>query len=214
VNIIQFFRKIFLANSYFIVLSILYIFVGFFVVIFVRKGDDVIWLNQFHQSFADYFFQYATHLGDGLCCIVLSLIFLFLKKYKDALLIFLVFTLSGLLAQFFKKVVFSDIMRPIAYLGREVNLHLVEGVEVLTHHSFPSGHTATAFATFLMLSFIFTSKIGGFFFFFLALVVSISRVYLIQHFFVDTYVGALLGMMSALLIYYWSISATWFTKLK
>lgn len=208
----RFFRKIFLVNSYFFVLVVLYFFVGLFIVIFIRKGDDVIWINQFHHSFADNFFKYVTHLGDGLFCIALSLLFLFFKKYKNTLLIFLAFAFSGLLAQFFKKIIFPDLMRPIAYLN-QVDLQLVEGVEVLTNNTFPSGHTATAFATFLMLSLIFSPKTWGVFFFALAFIVSISRIYLVQHFFVDTYAGAFLGVLSALLAYYWSIRSQWFKRL-
>lgn len=199
----KFFKKILLDNSSFFLSIGFCLLAGILIIVNVRKGSDVIWLNQFHQPFADFFFKYITHLGDGLFCILLSLIFLLFKKYNNALLIFLAFALSGVLSQFFKKIIFPDILRPIAYLGEQANLKLVEGVEVYTNNSFPSGHTATAFATFLMLTLIIKKNNWGFIFFFLALFVAISRIYLVQHFFIDVYAGAWLGTLSTLFVYYW-----------
>lgn len=198
----KFFKNIYQENFYFLTLLCFYFVVGFLIIFSVRKGDDVIWLNQFHQTYADFFFRYTTHLGDGLFCIFLSISFLLFKKYKSALLIFLSFALSGVLSQFFKKIIFPDMLRPIAYLADQVPLLLVEGVEVYTNNSFPSGHTATAFATFFMLSMIFRRVSWGIFFFLLALLVGISRVYLVQHFFIDTYAGTWIGVISSLFIYY------------
>ena len=195
-------KKTFSGNLYFFILLGFYCFVGFFIVLNVRKGDDVIWLNQFHQPYADFFFQYITHLGDGLFCIFISLIFLLFRKYKNALLIFFTFALSGLFAQFLKKIIFPNVLRPIAYLGNQTNLHLVEGVEIHTTNSLPSGHTATAFATFLMLTLVFRRNSWSLIFFLLAFFIGVSRVYLAQHFFIDTYIGAWLGIISSLFVYY------------
>lgn len=197
----QFLKRLFLENLYSFLLLSFYFVLGCLVVLFIRKGDDVIWINQFHHPFADFFFQYFTHLGDGLFCVVVSVVFLLFKKYKNALLIFATFALSGLLSQFFKKFVFPDAMRPSVLLANE-SLNFVEGVEIMTRNSFPSGHTTTAFACFLMLALIFEKKKWGVFFLVTALLVSLSRVYLCQHFFVDTYAGAWLGVLSTMLIYY------------
>lgn len=195
-------------NLYFFTLLVCYLFLGCFVLFSVRKGDEVIWLNQFHATFSDFFFQYITHLGDGLFCVLLSLSFLAFKKYKNALLIFLSFASSGILAQLLKRLAFPDMPRPTAYLSeKNINWHFVEGVEILSSNSFPSGHTATAFATFLMLALISKHKVwAGVFFFLLAFLVGLSRMYLLQHFFIDTYFGAMLGVVCTLLVYYFSNS--------
>lgn len=200
----KFFKDIYRENSTFFKLLFFYLLLGLIIVIFIRKGDDVFWLNQFHQPYADFFFQYITHLGDGLFFVFLSIIFLLFRKYKQAALIFSSFALSGLLSQFFKKVFFPDVLRPVAYLADSTMLHLVEGVEIHTNNSFPSGHTATAFAVFLMLALLFKRAIWGVLFFFLAFLVGMSRVYLVQHFFIDTYAGAWLGTFSAVSVYYWA----------
>jgi len=193
-------------NLYFFTLLVCYLFLGCFVLFSIRKGDEVIWLNQFHSAFSDFFFQHLTHLGDGLFCIFLSLVFLAFKKYKNALLIFLSFASSGISAQLLKRLAFPNMPRPTAYLsGKNIDWHFVEGVEVLASNSFPSGHTATAFATFLMLALINKHKLLGIFFFLLALLVGLSRIYLLQHFFIDTYFGAILGVVCSLLVYYWGV---------
>ncbi len=193
-------------NLYFFTLLVCYLFLGCFVLFSIRKGDEVIWLNQFHSAFSDFFFQYLTHLGDGLFCIFLSLVFLAFKKYKNALLIFLSFASSGISAQLLKRLAFPNMPRPTAYLsGKNIDWHFVEGVEVLSSNSFPSGHTATAFATFLMLALINKHKLSGIFFFLLAFLVGLSRIYLLQHFFIDTYFGTILGVVCSLLVYYWAV---------
>jgi membrane-associated phospholipid phosphatase len=197
-----FIRNTISKNLYFFILFVCYLFIGCLVLLFVRKGDEVLWFNQFHHYFADLFFKYVTHLGDGLFCIFLSIIFLLWKKYRHALLIFASFAVSGLLSQFFKKVLFPHQPRPTAYLSKDIEWNMVEGVEVLSSNSFPSGHTATAFATFLMLAFFAQHRIWGVLFFLLALIVGLSRIYLLQHFLIDTYAGAILGVISSLLVYY------------
>lgn len=70
-------------------------------------------------------------------------------------------------------------------------------VYVLQNLSFPSGHSANAFATATVL----TSVAGlGYLPFAVAALVAFSRVYLGQHFLTDVLVGSGIGMIVALLI--------------
>ena len=84
-----------------------------------------------------------------------------------------------------------------------VQLGFIPGFEmnkVLT--SFPSAHTMAAFALFSFLAFCFPRKpwlsltcvIA-------ALLVGVSRMYLVQHFFKDVYTGALLGVTLGAIAY-------------
>ena len=68
-------------------------------------------------------------------------------------------------------------------------------------NSFPSGHTACAFAIYFCLSMMVKNNWLKFFFFFLALLTAFTRVYLSQHFFMDVYGGSLVGAFSALVAY-------------
>ncbi|MFV0248592.1 MAG: phosphatase PAP2 family protein [Tenacibaculum sp.] len=151
-----------------------------------------LYINQFHTSFFDFFFKYATYLGDGLIFAFLGLIFLFVKR-KMAL----VFLVSGLLTllftHFFKKLIFRGIPRPVGALGEEV-LHLVSGVKMAMWNTFPSGHTTTAFAVFSILCLYFAKDKLQYIWVFLALIAGFSRIYLSQHFLIDVLFGSLLGI--------------------
>jgi membrane-associated phospholipid phosphatase len=88
-------------------------------------------------------------------------------------------------------------------------LTFVAGVDVHTGAtSFPSGHTMTAFALYGLLAFLLTEKKWiGFFLSLLAIGAAISRVYLVQHFLQDIYLGSLMGFSLAVLWY--SIQKGW-----
>ncbi len=71
-------------------------------------------------------------------------------------------------------------------------------------HSFPSGHTSTAFTMALLLSSVMKKKIWAFVLPVIAFFVGYSRVYLAQHFATDVCAGMVIGIVSAylsLLIY-------------
>ena len=62
-------------------------------------------------------------------------------------------------------------------------------------HSFPSGHTITAFAFFMALTFFTKNRLWQVLCFVLALLVGFSRIYLQQHFAIDVLVGSLVGVL-------------------
>jgi membrane-associated phospholipid phosphatase len=78
-------------------------------------------------------------------------------------------------------------------------------VEIHTHNSFPSGHTAAAWFMFFWFALLGKSRIWGLFVAFLAVGVAYSRVYLMQHFPVDIAVGACIGFASSALVYYFML---------
>ena len=85
-------------------------------------------------------------------------------------------------------------------------IHKVEGVHMNRLHSFPSGHTSTAFSMALLLTSITKRKIWCYVLPMIALFVGYSRVYLGQHFVSDVFAGMLIGILSAylsLVLYQW-----------
>jgi len=66
-------------------------------------------------------------------------------------------------------------------------------------HSFPSGHTITAFAFFLALAFFTKRPAIHFLYFLLAVLVGYSRVYLSQHFAIDVLAGSFVGVSVTIL---------------
>jgi len=166
-----------------------------------EKGQDVLFVNSFHSPFLDYLFYYGTTLGNGLLYLLFG-IALSWKNFRHSLIAILSFSITGLLVQFLKKMVFSEVARPSVLLAGEP-LHFVEGVKILARYSFPSGHSAIAFSLFCLVSLMVKEKKWGVVFLLMALIGGISRIYLAQHFFVDVYFGAILGVVVTSLIWFW-----------
>jgi len=164
-------------------------------------------MNSSHTVFQDWLFRTITWLGDGWVAVIISLLFL-LIRFRYFFMLILSFSVSGLLAQFFKHIVFPEFLRPSAFLEQMSELPLVTGVDLYQSFSFPSGHTTTAFAVLLLAGFILEKKGGFFLAMILALLTGFSRVYISQHFLVDIIAGSVLGTLSAL-FFYW-----YFRKLK
>lgn len=142
----------------------------------------------------DTFFYYWTHLGDGAIWVLVAILFWFFRRKQFPLLLAAIL-FSTLIAQGVKRFLFPDELRPTAAIGDLASIHTVTGVELHSSHSFPSGHTTTAFTIFLLGCLLIRNRWfipAGFI---CALLVGYSRIYLAQHFPQD--VGG--GMMAALL---------------
>jgi membrane-associated phospholipid phosphatase len=106
----------------------------------------------------------------------------------------------GVAVQTLKRSVFAGDHRPAMFF-QDGGLPVIDGVELMLHHSFPSGHSATGFCICLMLAFFTKQKWATYFFAILALLIAFSRVYISQHFIQDTVVGSWIGLIMALLGY-------------
>jgi membrane-associated phospholipid phosphatase len=159
---------------------------------FIDRKASIMAINQWHHPWTDFFFQYVTHLGLGSVYAALVVALLF-HRFHHALTAMLVGLLHGGLSAFLKRQIFPFAKRPIAFFDDLSGLHLVEGVTIHELHSFPSGHTATAFAMAFVIARVFQNKRSLYAALLLACCIGYSRMYLFQHFLVDVYFGALLG---------------------
>jgi membrane-associated phospholipid phosphatase len=180
------------------------------------KSSIHIYFNQYHNPVSDVFFKYFTHLGDGWTIVLVGFIFLTFKSIRSGLLIWLTGLLGGALSQFMKHILFGDTPRPAKYFT-EINpfeLHYVDDVSMNYVNSLPSGHTTAAFGLCLAIAFIYRNKHIDSLMFMLALLISISRIYLSQHFLEDVYLGSIVGVLSAIVIYSWIYSPAYMEKQK
>lgn len=166
------------------------------------KTGAFLLINKHHAPALDVVFRYSTLLGDGLIYIPLLLYCLFFNRSFLipsilSILICLFFT------QFLKSIVFPDLLRPISLEGQQVVIHKVQGVYINRKNSFPSGHTATAFATALLLATVLKHRLWAVVLPLIALMVAYSRVYLAQHFVGDVLCGMVIGTATALLSLWW-----------
>jgi membrane-associated phospholipid phosphatase len=161
--------------------------------IVIKKGQDVLWINGFNSPTLDFFFSIVTNLGDGLIFIPIIITLLFVR-FRFALMAIVTALLSALISTLFKQVLFSDFSRPKNLIDNNL-LHFIDGVKVYGTHSFPSGHTMTAFCAALLITLISKNKAAGSISLVMALIVGYSRIYLLQHFLMDVAAGAIIGCL-------------------
>ena len=167
----------------------------------IPKGEEVMVINGNHTFFQDELFKLLTRLGEGWFFIPV-LIWSFFIRYSLAISIVAMNALVGIVCALAKRVLFSDsFLRPAALIDHQL-LYFVPGVEVHTHHSFPSGHTATIFCFAILASLMIRHRTATVTLLILALAVGYSRIYLLQHFLLDVTAGAIIGVSSAFLILY------------
>jgi len=169
-------------------------------VILVSKATSFLWFNFYHSQALDNFFTYYTFLGDGVVALAIIALMLLMRKTALSFRLLLTFLISGLIAQVLKN--WFHAPRPLTYFNHQVYHHFIEGVTNSGYHSFPSGHTTTAFAIAAMLACHFRKNISCLIFFILAAGVGYSRIYLGQHFVPDVLAGMMLGTGTAILIEY------------
>ncbi len=173
--------------------------VATFTLLSTDKGSTVLWLNSIHTPILDFFFKYFTFVADGITVVIVLLVSIFINRYF-AFIASITGIVVSLFTQLLKRLVFSDFMRPVVMLGRDH--HFVEGVQIHTDHSFPSGHTSAAFFLFFLIALQLRKPIAQIICVMTATLVAISRMYLFQHYLVDVVVGSLIGISVSILIKY------------
>jgi membrane-associated phospholipid phosphatase len=133
-----------------------------------------------------------------------------LKKRKELLpLVISSFIFTTIFTQIIKYFILPNEKRPSAAMTDISQMHFVEGVTLHSFHSFPSGHTATAF-TFLLLLALTVKRLNILILSFIAaLLIAYSRIYLGQHFPLDIGGGIIVSICSVSLSVF---VQTWFER--
>lgn len=197
-------KSILKKNRWFIIPYLFFLVIAVILLLTFSKTDLHILSNKANSLFLDYFFKYATYLGDGAMIAILFIVLLFIK-YRYAFSFLAGSLATALVVNFVKKVLLHDVYRPSKYfeMYETYQLHFVEGVKLHSFQSFPSGHTATAFNVFLTLAILSKNNTLKLLLFIAALLVGYSRVYLSQHFFIDITAGSFLGTLLILIFWFW-----------
>ena len=194
-------KKAINSNRFFLLLLALLISTSLYILFHQVKGDFIILLNSSSSPFLNTFFKNITFFGDGFLIIAAGLIIALLVKIRIGFGILFGYIVSGVPIMIIKRII--DSPRPKAYLENFNDLILMDNYYYATTLSFPSGHTTTGFAFFIFLMMISEKNILKFIFLLLAILVGISRMYLLQHFLLDVTVGAIWGSIIAVSTYFY-----------
>ncbi|MCU0440881.1 MAG: phosphatase PAP2 family protein [Bacteroidia bacterium] len=159
-----------------------------------------IWINQMHTPLLDLVMVCLTYAGDGLLLLVAGILFIIYRK-KNWWMIVLCLALPSLVTQLLKHQVFPDHYRPAIVMEGITGLHWLESIDINKYNSFPSGHTTAAFSLYTLTGLLIPQKKWGWVWPVIAALVGISRIYLLQHFWVDVLAGAAIGITLTTLLY-------------
>lgn len=189
----------------YVVAFLLFELVGILFVLTHSREEQMQVINLNHTVFFDYFFLFITSTAEVVLPILL--LFYFIYRKRELIKPYAVsYALSTLVIQILKHIVFSTALRPLSFFkSSSINWHLVEGLTINEFNSFPSGHTNAAWWMYFWLAYMSPAKMSGFLFGCLAFGVAYSRVYLFQHFPVDTLFGAFFGFSASIIAYYFFV---------
>lgn len=156
-------------------------------------GELVLLVNHYSRMEWDRAVDWTTRLGLGSTAAIIA-VGLSLYKFRYGLMMLCTLALTGIFTALFKWVLFPGIERPLAYFEPEAFHRMVRLYDYNLLNSFPSGHTMTIFAVTSLLAYFAAERLLGILLLLLACLVGLTRIYLCQHFFVDVYFGAILGL--------------------
>lgn len=200
-------------NAFFYLSTLLFVLGALYFIMLYDQASIHLAFDLKHSPNADLWMPYITHLGDGWAFLFLALLAVFFYD-RRAFFTVLIAAILTLILSSSLKATFNE-PRPIKFfadLGQE--LHQVQGVMPRYQHSFPSGHTTTAFAIWGVLAFWLRRKPWQLLCFLMALSAGISRIYLNMHFLRDVAAGAVLGSFISLLALFlaFKLKSPWFSK--
>ncbi len=182
----------------FLILFLLFWMTSVIVLIFTDKDDVELFINSVSSPFFDKFFYVITYLGHGTFSSIILIIML-LRNYYHSLYLFFTLILVAFFSNLFKRIFFFQHLRPMWNLYYDDLHRVIIEAPVNYLRSFPSGHAMTVFAVAFILAVIFNKRIYTYILFFVAMIVCISRIYLLQHYFADIVWGSIIGISSAYL---------------
>lgn len=191
-------KKLIQDNRVFFIGYIIILCFGSILLFSLGKVATFYFLNPIHGPILNNIFFFFTILGDGFFVVPLAFSLLLIKQKKLFWLILSGYIVSGLVILLLKDVV--NEARPSVYEGLKNYPYFIDKITLHNYHGFPSGHTASAFATSSVLAFYSRSKkLAAIILLIVAMVIGYSRIYLGEHFISDVMVGSMIGVISGII---------------
>jgi membrane-associated phospholipid phosphatase len=197
-------------NLWFLIPALGSIAVGAIWSIYLPYGEELFIMNHWRIAPWNDLMRYATLLGEWPTWVLAILLLAWQNKKLSIAIALGSFVLLGLNYSL-KELVEKD--RPARWLNSQSQREIVFVPNEYVNSaqtSFPSGHTASAFAAFFILSQIAAryklNHLGAIAAIF-AVIVALSRVFLVQHFLTDVIAGACIGLSFGLIC--WHLGCKW-----
>lgn len=186
------------SEKYFLIPFVIIWIVGLTFWFITDKVGMHLVLNGFHTSVLDVFFKYFTQVGGWVPCAVGGVLLLF-RKWKIATVVLVGQLIATLITTPIKRIIRAP--RPSVILSElGIDFPMVEGVDLHSTLSFPSGHTSAAFAFCFAVALFCTKWWQKMLCLLVAIFCGYSRIYLSQHFLEDVLAGSVVGVVSILLL--------------
>jgi membrane-associated phospholipid phosphatase len=164
----------------------------------VGKIDSHLMLNNYHTTYFDIFFKHFTAVGGWVPCAVAGILLLF-KKWKITIVILASQLTATLITTPLKRIIRAP--RPsIIFNDLGIDFPIVEGVDLHSTLSMPSGHTSAVFAFCFSLALFCPKWWQKMLCLLIAILVGYSRIYLSQHFLADVLAGSIVGIIAVLIL--------------
>lgn len=188
-------------NAIFLLLSLTLCVVLGLALLLIPTADLHLLLCNRHTPARDVFYRYYTQIAEWFPYIICIALILF-DRIGNGLFASASLIVSALTTQLIKHIVNAP--RPITWFATNmphISLPLVDGVEIHSWFSFPSGHTTSFFALLFVIAILssqYTHKTTAYLIqtlcFILAALGGYSRIYLNQHFALDVLGGIIVGI--------------------
>ncbi len=173
-----------------------------------NQGVALVSINKFRSPFWDVFFKITTRFAEPVAYLAI-LIIVTAFSYRKGIFAVVAGTTAGVVSALLKY--FFSQPRPMRWLfdNQESVWHSLQHFEENYRNwsetsSFPSGHATSAFALYGFLAFNARQRQYAVHLLclFIALLVALSRMYLLYHFLRDVTAGAFLGLLIGILIHW------------
>lgn len=143
-----------------------------------------------HNQFFDLFFSFFSIIGNAalIWIVIVAFLIIFEEKRNHK------FIISFIISIFITAVLVNVVIKNIVQRPRPTE----KISNCPSDFSFPSGHASTAFAAATVLA-VFDKRRRGFYYF-VAIIISFSRIYLGCHYFLDVVAGGMIGCLISKLI--------------
>ncbi|MCK0158464.1 phosphatase PAP2 family protein [Cellulophaga sp. F20128] len=165
--------------------------------------DTFVYLNNLGLEEYDYFWSIVTNISTWIPLYLLFFILFFIKRPKKEAIVMS----ATVLLMFLFVLLFTDLTKNIVERLRPSNDEaindLIRILKTPTDFSFFSGHASSSFAITTIVVLLLKNKMKWVWVFYIwPLLFCLSRIYVGVHFPIDLLVGALVGVLCALLFYY------------